>query len=70
MFGSRNGVSCSIAAQHSFEGWDKMRVNSARTKIDRIFAAGDAPKGLTFRDVAFSAPARAKLEAVGATFEE
>jgi len=36
----------------------------------KILAAGDAPKGLTFRDVAFSAPARAKLEAAGATFEE
>jgi large subunit ribosomal protein L15 len=36
----------------------------------KILAVGDAPKGLHFRDVAFSAPARAKLEAAGAHFEE
>jgi large subunit ribosomal protein L15 len=36
----------------------------------KILSVGDAPKGLRFRDVAFSAPARAKLEAAGATFEE
>lgn len=36
----------------------------------KILAGGDAPKGLHFRDVVFSAPARAKLESAGAVFEE
>jgi large subunit ribosomal protein L15 len=36
----------------------------------KILGSGDAPKGLKFRDVVFSAPARAKLEAAGAVFEE
>jgi large subunit ribosomal protein L15 len=37
----------------------------------KILASGDAPKrGLHFRDVAFSAPAKAKLEAAGAVFED
>lgn len=37
----------------------------------KILGAGDAPKkSLRFRDVAFSAPARAKLEAAGAVFED
>jgi len=37
----------------------------------KILASGDAPKhALHFRDVAFSAPAKAKLEASGAVFEE
>jgi large subunit ribosomal protein L15 len=37
----------------------------------KILASGDAPKkALHFRDVAFSAPAKAKLEAAGAVFEE
>ena len=35
----------------------------------KICGTGDAPKGLRFRDVAFSGPARAKLEAAGAAFE-
>lgn len=36
----------------------------------KILSSGDAPKGLRFKDVVFSAPARAKLEAAGAVFEE
>ncbi len=36
----------------------------------KILSVGDAPKGLRFRDVFFSGPARAKLEAAGAKFEE
>lgn len=36
----------------------------------KILGSGDAPKGLRFKDVVFSAPARAKLEAAGAVFEE
>jgi large subunit ribosomal protein L15 len=36
----------------------------------KILSVGDAPKGLRFKDVVFSAPARAKLEAAGAVFEE
>jgi large subunit ribosomal protein L15 len=36
----------------------------------KILGAGDAPKGLRFHDVVFSAPARAKLEAAGAVFED
>jgi large subunit ribosomal protein L15 len=36
----------------------------------KVLGAGDAPAGLRFRDVRFSAPARAKLEAAGAAFEE
>jgi large subunit ribosomal protein L15 len=37
----------------------------------KILGSGDAPKkALRFRDVVFSAPARAKLEAAGAVFED
>ncbi len=36
----------------------------------KILGTGDAPKGLRFRDVVFSTPARAKLEAAGAVFED
>ena len=37
----------------------------------KILSVGDAPKkALRFRDVAFSASAKAKLEAAGAVFEE
>jgi large subunit ribosomal protein L15 len=36
----------------------------------KILGVGDAPKGLRFRNVRFSGPARAKLEAAGAAFEE
>ncbi len=36
----------------------------------KILGAGDAPQGLHFRDVVFSTPARTKLEAAGAVFEE
>lgn len=36
----------------------------------KVLAAGDAPSGLRFRNVKFSATARTKLEAAGATFEE
>ena len=36
----------------------------------KILGSGDAPKGLRFKDVVFSAPARAKLEAAGAVFED
>jgi len=36
----------------------------------KILGTGDAPKGLRFRDVVFSPPARAKLEAAGAVFED
>ncbi len=36
----------------------------------KILGGGDAPSGLRFRDVIFSASARSKLEAAGATFEE
>lgn len=37
----------------------------------KILGSGDAPKkALRFRDVVFSAPAKAKLEAAGAVFEE
>lgn len=36
----------------------------------KILGAGDAPQGLHFRDVVFSGPARSKLEAAGAVFEE
>ena len=37
----------------------------------KILASGDAPKkALHFRDVVFSAPAKAKLEAAGAVFED
>jgi large subunit ribosomal protein L15 len=36
----------------------------------KILGHGDAPTGLRFKDVVFSAPARAKLEAAGAAFEE
>ena len=36
----------------------------------KILGTGDAPKGLRFRDVVFSSPARAKLEAAGAVFED
>lgn len=35
----------------------------------KVLGAGDAPSGLRFRGVRFSAGARAKLEAAGATFE-
>jgi len=63
------------------EGWDASEVVSPES-LDaagllgkrkdgvKILAVGDAPKGLTFRDVSFSAPARAKLEAAGSKFEE
>jgi large subunit ribosomal protein L15 len=43
-------------------------VAQARKPV-KILGNGDAPKGLTFAGVSFSAPARAKLEAAGATFE-
>jgi large subunit ribosomal protein L15 len=36
----------------------------------KILGAGEAPKGLRFRAVVFSSPARAKLEAAGAVFED
>lgn len=36
----------------------------------KILGSGDAPKGLHFRDVIFSSPARAKLEVAGAVFED
>jgi large subunit ribosomal protein L15 len=36
----------------------------------KILGGGDAPKGLRFRDVVFSATAKSKLEAAGAVFEE
>jgi len=36
----------------------------------KILGGGDAPKGLRFRDVVFSAPAKSKLEAAGAVFED
>ena len=36
----------------------------------KILGTGDAPKGLRFRDVVFSSPARAKLEAAGGVFED
>jgi large subunit ribosomal protein L15 len=36
----------------------------------KVLGAGDAPAGLRFRHVRFSASARAKLEAAGAAFEE
>ncbi len=36
----------------------------------KILGVGDAPAGLRFKDVHFSAAARAKLEAAGATFED
>ncbi len=36
----------------------------------KILASGEAPKGLRFKEVVFSAPARAKLEAAGAVFED
>ena len=36
----------------------------------KILGTGDAPNGLRFRDVIFSSPARAKLEAAGAVFED
>ncbi|MBV8171072.1 MAG: 50S ribosomal protein L15 [Candidatus Eremiobacteraeota bacterium] len=36
----------------------------------KILGGGDAPSKLRFKDVVFSGPARAKLEAAGATFEE
>ena len=37
----------------------------------KILGSGDAPKkALRFRDVVFSAPAKAKLEAAGAVFED
>ena len=36
----------------------------------KILGTGDAPKGLRFQGVVFSSPARAKLEAAGAVFED
>ena len=36
----------------------------------KILGAGDAPAKLRFRNVSFSASAKSKLEAAGATFEE
>lgn len=36
----------------------------------KVLGAGDAPAGLRFRNVRFSASARSKLEAAGAAFEE
>ena len=36
----------------------------------KILAVGEAPSGLRFKGLAFSAPARAKLEAAGAVIEE
>jgi large subunit ribosomal protein L15 len=36
----------------------------------KVLGLGVAPQALRFRDVVFSAPARAKLEAAGAVFEE
>ncbi|MDQ6768268.1 MAG: 50S ribosomal protein L15 [Candidatus Eremiobacteraeota bacterium] len=36
----------------------------------KILGAGDAPAGLRFRNVHFSAAAKSKLEAAGAAFEE
>jgi large subunit ribosomal protein L15 len=36
----------------------------------KVLGVGDAPAGLRFRNVRFSASARAKLEAAGAAFEE
>lgn len=35
----------------------------------KILGLGDAPSGLTFKGVVFSAAAKSKLEAAGATFE-
>jgi SAM-dependent methyltransferase len=52
---------------------DALREAGIVTKLRdgvKILGSGDAPKGLHFRDVVFSAPARAKLEAVGAEFED
>jgi large subunit ribosomal protein L15 len=36
----------------------------------KVLGVGDAPAGLRFRNIRFSASARAKLEAAGAAFEE
>jgi large subunit ribosomal protein L15 len=36
----------------------------------KVLGMGEAPAGLHFRGMRFSAPARAKLEAAGAVFEE
>lgn len=36
----------------------------------KILGTGDAPAGLSFAGVSFSGPAKAKLQAAGATFEE
>ena len=36
----------------------------------KILGAGDAPAGLRFRGMRFSATAKSKLEAAGAAFEE
>lgn len=45
-------------------------VKNSRDGI-KILGTGDAPKkSLRFRDVVFSGPAKAKLEAAGAVFEE
>ena len=36
----------------------------------KVLGSGDAPQGLRFRNVRFSAAAKSKLEAAGAAFEE
>jgi large subunit ribosomal protein L15 len=36
----------------------------------KVLGLGEAPAGLRFRNIRFSAPARTKLEAAGAVFEE
>ncbi len=43
--------------------------NNRRNPI-KVLASGEAPAGLSFRDVAFSSQARAKLDAAGASIKE
>jgi large subunit ribosomal protein L15 len=71
----------SVVNVGDLEDWDVSVVVSPEALLEagviakqrdgiKILGGGDAPKGLKFRDVVFSAPARAKLEAAGAVFEE
>lgn len=46
------------------------RYISKRKDGVKILGLGDAPPGLHFRGIAFSGPAREKLEAAGAVFED
>ncbi|HEV2037530.1 MAG TPA: 50S ribosomal protein L15, partial [Candidatus Eremiobacteraceae bacterium] len=61
--------------------WEKARVVTPESLLEagfvsklkdgvKVLGAGDAPAGLRFRNVRFSAAAKSKLEAAGAAFEE